>query len=72
MDEVLHGLGEYQDNSASPVKIVAGSTSRMNVSASLMKIAWGSASQSSDSASRLGFSQPLDTYKPSDLYRETR
>ena len=44
MDEGLHGLDEYQDDLASPMKIVVGSTSRMNNSASLMKIALDSVS----------------------------
>ena len=72
MDEGLNGLGKCQDNSASPMKIFVGSTSRMNDSTSLMKIVLGSASHTSDLESRLGFSQPWDMYEHSEMYKETR
>ena len=39
----------------------------MNNSASPINIDLGSASQSNDSASRLGFSQPLDTHELGEL-----
>ena len=60
MDEGLKGLDESQGRLEESCEDGHELDELMTNSASPIEIAWGLASQS---ASRLGFSQPLDTYE---------